>query len=66
MFIKDSRIDVILTQVYVNDIIFGYTNEYLSKDFADIMSKKFEMSMTGELALFLGLQNESSSVRVNI
>ena len=42
--------------MYVDDIIFGSTNADLSKEFADVMAQKFEMSMMGELKFFLGLQ----------
>lgn len=56
LFIKESRFDLILAQVYVYDIIFASTNEEMRKEFADVMLKKFEMSMIGELTFFLGLQ----------
>jgi hypothetical protein len=36
--------------------IFGSTNEYYCKEFGKLMSKEFEMSMTGELTFFLGFQ----------
>jgi len=42
--------------VYVNDIIFGSTNESLCQDFMLAMQSEFEMSMTGKLNFFLGLQ----------
>ena len=56
LFIKTSGDHIILAQVYVDDIIFGSTDEAMSKEFADIMAQKFEMSMMGELTFFLGLQ----------
>ncbi|KAL5574096.1 hypothetical protein UlMin_023693 [Ulmus minor] len=40
----------------VDDIIFGSTCELKVKEFLDIMSSEFEMSMVGELNYFLGLQ----------
>jgi len=43
-------------QIYVDDIIFGATNETLCKEFSSSMQKEFEMSMMGELNFFLGLQ----------
>ena len=43
-------------QIYVDDIIFGSTNENLCKDFSKTMQDEFEMSMMGELKFFLGLQ----------
>ncbi|KAK1352208.1 hypothetical protein POM88_053472 [Heracleum sosnowskyi] len=47
---------MILVQFYVDDIIFGSTNDDLCKRFAKLMQSKFEMSMMGELKFFLGLQ----------
>ena len=45
-----------MCQIYVDDIIFGSTNERFCEDFSRIMTKRFEMSMIGELKFFLGLQ----------
>jgi hypothetical protein len=47
--------------VYVDDIIFGCTNESFVQWFANSMKTKFEMSMIGELSYFLGLQVKQSS-----
>ena len=47
---------MILVQVYVDDIIFGSTNDQLCSRFAKLMQSKYEMSMMGELTYFLGLQ----------
>ena len=43
-------------QIYVDDIIFGSTNELLCKEFEKVMQCEFEMSSMGELNFFLGLQ----------
>ena len=51
-----ERNDILIAQVYVDDIVFGSTSKHLSKSFATCMSKEFEMSMVGELSFFLGLQ----------
>ena len=56
LFIKHSRKDILVIQIYVDDIIFGSTNDKLCKEFASIMTKEFEMSHMGELSYFLGLQ----------
>ena len=56
LFIKNKGKDLLIVQVYVDDILFGATNELLVKEFADLMQKEFEMSMMGELTFFLGLQ----------
>jgi hypothetical protein len=43
-------------QVYVDDIIFGSTNQSFCDEFSKIMTDRFEMSMMGELRFFLGFQ----------
>ena len=56
LFIKRKVNDILLVQIYVDDIIFGSTNESLCKEFSHDMQSEFEMSMMGELNFFLGLQ----------
>ncbi|GJW45044.1 retrovirus-related pol polyprotein from transposon TNT 1-94 [Tanacetum coccineum] len=56
LFIYKSKGDVLLVQVYIDDIIFGSTSYKLCKQFKKLMTKKFEMSMMRELTYFLGLQ----------
>ncbi|KAI3827813.1 hypothetical protein L1987_01898 [Smallanthus sonchifolius] len=56
LIIKKSGGDYLLLQIYVDDIIFGSTNEGLCKDFEGVMKSKFEMSAMGKLSFFLGLQ----------
>ncbi|GJW38495.1 retrovirus-related pol polyprotein from transposon TNT 1-94 [Tanacetum coccineum] len=48
--------DILLVQVYVDDIIFGSTKKSLCTEFEKMMHKKFQMSSIGELTFFLGLQ----------
>ncbi|GKC82857.1 putative ribonuclease H-like domain-containing protein, partial [Tanacetum coccineum] len=55
-FIKRVKGDILLVQVYVDDIIFGSTRKSLCTDFEKIMHKRFQMSSIGELTFFLGLQ----------
>ena len=55
LFVKYKNQDI-LVQIYVDNIIFGSTNELLCKEFSSCMSKEFEISMMGELKYFLGLQ----------
>ena len=43
----------VVAQIYVDDIVFGATNDSLAQSFADEMKKMFEMSMVGELTYFL-------------
>ncbi|GJR53845.1 retrovirus-related pol polyprotein from transposon TNT 1-94 [Tanacetum coccineum] len=52
--------DILLVQVYVDDIIFGSTNLDFSKRFANLMKNNFEMLMMGELKFFLRLQVHQS------
>ena len=56
LFIKKENGELIVTQVYVDDIIFESTNDELAHDFSKLMQAEFEMSMIGELNHFLGLQ----------
>nr|GEY10761.1 putative ribonuclease H-like domain-containing protein [Tanacetum cinerariifolium]GEY10767.1 putative ribonuclease H-like domain-containing protein [Tanacetum cinerariifolium] len=56
LFIKKQKGDILLVQVYVDDIIFGSTNKNLCKAFEKLMKDKFQMSSMGELTFFLGLQ----------
>ncbi|KAL8127849.1 hypothetical protein AgCh_014691 [Apium graveolens] len=56
LFYKKHGDDMILVQNYVNDTIFGSTNEKLCQKFSKLMQSEYEMSMMGELSYFLGLQ----------
>ena len=51
---------MIIVVVYIDDIIFGSDLQIMSVNFASEMKKEFEMSMLGELTLFLGLQVSQS------
>ncbi|GJY76310.1 putative ribonuclease H-like domain-containing protein [Tanacetum coccineum] len=56
LFIKKDKGDILLIQVYVDDIIFGSTKTSLCVKFEQMMYKRFQMSSIGELTFFLGLQ----------
>ncbi|GJX65591.1 retrovirus-related pol polyprotein from transposon TNT 1-94 [Tanacetum coccineum] len=56
LFTYKTKSDVIIIQIYVDDINFGSTSSKLSKQFGKLMTKKYEMSMMGELTYFLGFQ----------
>ncbi|KAJ9543921.1 hypothetical protein OSB04_023628 [Centaurea solstitialis] len=56
VFIKRTKTDMLLVQIYVDDIIFGSTKDDMCKEFEELMHKKFKMSSMGELTFFLGLQ----------
>nr|GEU70124.1 ribonuclease H-like domain-containing protein [Tanacetum cinerariifolium] len=55
---KEKKGDILLVQIYVDDIIFGVTNKDLCKSFEKLMKDKFQMSSMGELTFFLGLQEK--------
>ncbi|GJX61635.1 putative ribonuclease H-like domain-containing protein [Tanacetum coccineum] len=56
LFIKKDKGDILLVQVYVDDISFGSTKKFLCDEFEGLMHKRFQMSSMGELTFFLGLQ----------
>ncbi|GJY18985.1 putative ribonuclease H-like domain-containing protein [Tanacetum coccineum] len=51
-----NKSDIMLVQVYVDDIIFGSTKKSMCTEFEECMHKRFQMSSMGELTFFLGLQ----------
>ncbi|GKB08075.1 putative ribonuclease H-like domain-containing protein [Tanacetum coccineum] len=53
--------DILLVQVYVDDIIFGSTKKSVCTEFEKMMHKKFQMSSMGELTFFLGLDVKTAS-----
>ncbi|KAJ9544052.1 hypothetical protein OSB04_023759 [Centaurea solstitialis] len=56
LFLRKSGDDLIIVQIYVDDIIFASTKPELCKEFEHTMKSQFQMSMMGELTFFLGLQ----------
>nr|GEW10195.1 hypothetical protein [Tanacetum cinerariifolium] len=56
LFIRRVKGDILLVQVYVDDIIFGSTRKEMCTEFEKMMHKKFQISSMGELSFFLGLQ----------
>ncbi|GJU73421.1 retrovirus-related pol polyprotein from transposon TNT 1-94 [Tanacetum coccineum] len=52
--------DLLLVQIYVDDIIFASTNTVLCNEFANQMTTKFNMSMMRQMSFFLGLQISQS------
>ncbi|GJV19680.1 retrovirus-related pol polyprotein from transposon TNT 1-94 [Tanacetum coccineum] len=60
LFITKKGEDILLVQIYIDDIIFSSTNPKLSKKFEKLMHSKFEMSMMWELKFFLGIQIHQS------
>ncbi|GKA92472.1 retrovirus-related pol polyprotein from transposon TNT 1-94, partial [Tanacetum coccineum] len=66
LFTRRQGDDILLVQIYVDDIIFGSTNQVFSNRFAKLMKDNFEMSMMGEMKFFLGLQVHQSPRRIFI
>jgi hypothetical protein len=56
LFTKTCDGDLFVCQIYVDDIIFGSTNQKSCEEFSRVMTQKFQMSMMGELNYFLGFQ----------
>nr|GEY23892.1 putative ribonuclease H-like domain-containing protein [Tanacetum cinerariifolium] len=56
LFIRRHKGDILLVQVYVDDIIFGLTKKELCISFEKLMHDKFQTSSIGELSFFLRLQ----------
>nr|GEY63794.1 hypothetical protein [Tanacetum cinerariifolium] len=56
LFIRRFNDDILVVQVYVDDIIFGSTNPRYTQLFYGLMKSCFEMSMMDEMTLLLGLQ----------
>nr|GEW66352.1 hypothetical protein [Tanacetum cinerariifolium] len=55
LFIKRVKGDILLVQVYVDDIIFGSTRKEMFTEFEKMMHNKFQISSIKELTFFLGL-----------
>ncbi|GKD38628.1 retrovirus-related pol polyprotein from transposon TNT 1-94, partial [Tanacetum coccineum] len=60
LFIRRDGKELLLVQIYVDDIIFTASTPELCDLFSKIMCSKFKMSMMGKISLFLGLQISQS------
>ncbi|GKC18146.1 retrovirus-related pol polyprotein from transposon TNT 1-94 [Tanacetum coccineum] len=60
LFTQIAGNDLLLVQIYVDDIIFASTNTALCNEFANQMTTKFKMSMMRQMSFFLGLQISQS------
>ncbi|GJY32503.1 copia protein [Tanacetum coccineum] len=56
LFIRRQGKDILLVQIYVDDIIFASTTPELCDQFSKIMCSKIKMSMMGKISFFLRLQ----------
>ncbi|GJT29006.1 putative ribonuclease H-like domain-containing protein [Tanacetum coccineum] len=66
LFIKKQKGDILLVQVYVDDIIFSSTKKELCIAFEKLIKDKFQMSSMGELIFFLGLKVKQKNDRIFI
>jgi hypothetical protein len=55
LFTKNIVKDLFVLQIYVDDIIFGSTNQDFCEEFEKMMANEFEMSIIRKLSYFLGL-----------
>jgi hypothetical protein len=55
LFNKKIGQDLFVLQIYVNDIVFGSTNQDYCEEFGKMMANEFEKFIIGELSYFLGL-----------
>jgi hypothetical protein len=60
LFLLRQSKDILIVQVYVDDIVVGVSSNSLVARFTEDMSREFEMSMMGELHFFLWLQIKQS------
>ncbi|GJU00873.1 retrovirus-related pol polyprotein from transposon TNT 1-94 [Tanacetum coccineum] len=60
LFTRKAGNDLLLVQIYVDDIIFASTNTAMCNEFTNLMTTKFKMSMMGQMSFFLGLQISQS------
>jgi hypothetical protein len=60
LFLLRQGKDILIVQVYMDDIVFGVSSNSLVARFAEDFSREFEMSMMGKLQFFLELQIKQS------
>jgi len=56
LFRRTLEKDILVVQIYVDDIIFGFINASLCQECSKLMQDEFEMSMMGELEFFLVIE----------
>nr|GEV67044.1 retrovirus-related Pol polyprotein from transposon TNT 1-94 [Tanacetum cinerariifolium] len=60
LFIRRNGNDLLLVQIYVDDIIFAASTPELCDLFANIMCSKIKMSIMGKISFFFGLEISQS------
>ena len=56
IYIKVNQNNLLIIEVYVDEIIFGSIDHRMSQKFAKDMHNEFKISLLGELSYFLGLR----------
>ena len=64
LFTKKLGNDLFVLQIYVDDIIFGSTNQDFCEEFGKMMANEFEMSMIGELSYLVFKSSKSRMVHL--
>ena len=64
LFKKTLEKDILVVQIYVDDIIFGSTNGSLCKEFSKMMQDEFEMSMMGESKVHNAAHNRLATLTI--
>nr|GEZ60671.1 hypothetical protein [Tanacetum cinerariifolium] len=62
LFMNQDKKDIMLVQVYVDDIIFGSTKKSWCDEFKELMKRRFQMNFMGELNIILRLQTASTPI----
>ncbi|GKD74928.1 retrovirus-related pol polyprotein from transposon TNT 1-94 [Tanacetum coccineum] len=60
LFVRQAGNDLLLVQIYVDDIRFTSTDTAMYNEFVNQMTTKFKMSMMGQMSFFLRLQISQS------
>ncbi|GJV12042.1 retrovirus-related pol polyprotein from transposon TNT 1-94 [Tanacetum coccineum] len=63
LFIRKAGNDLLLVQIYVDDLIFASTNTALCNEFANLMTTKFKMLMMGQNVILFRITNFTKSQR---
>ena len=63
LFIRKDKNNFVVAQIYVDDIVFGATNDSLAHSFTDEMKAVFEMSIVSELTNFFGIISKVNRLR---
>ncbi|GKB93270.1 retrovirus-related pol polyprotein from transposon TNT 1-94 [Tanacetum coccineum] len=64
LFTQKAGNDLLLVQIYADNIIFASTYTVMCNEFANLMTTKFKMSMMGKMSFFLGLQISQSHIGI--